>query len=86
MKKEKTIISLDFWVVILILILVFVLGFTISEKKEKDPTIFTRKDLERIAQLQEIEDSNKSEAEICAYKDKNGNLMITYDYNDTKWK
>lgn len=75
-------------VVIVILTLVFALGFMTSEKRrqEQDPTIFTREDLERIAQLQELEDDSKSGAEICAYKDKDGNLIITYEYNGSKRK
>ena len=75
-------------VVVVILTLVFALGFMTSEKRGQDqnPTVFTREDLERIAQLQEIEDNSKSGAEIWAYKDKDGNLMITYDYGGSKRK
>lgn len=75
-------------VAVVILTLVFALGFMTSEKRrqDQDPTVFTRDDLERIAQLQEIEDNSKSGAEICAYKDKDGNLMITYDYDGSKRK
>ena len=47
-------------------------------------TIFKKEDLERIVEMQAIEDEKKSGAEIYAYKDENGNLMIGWDYNDSK--
>lgn len=66
---------------VIILSLAFMLGWMTSRKQE-DGTVFSRRDLEKIAQLQEIEDQSGSGAEICAYKDKDGNLMITYEYDD----
>lgn len=73
---------------IIILTLTFALGFMTSCKrtKEQNIAIFTRDDLERIVELQQLEDERKSGAEICAYKDENGNLMIGWDYNDKKRK
>lgn len=71
---------------IIILTLTFALGFMTSSKraKEQNVTIFTREDLERIVELQQLEDERKSGAEIYAYKDENGNLMIGWDYSDSK--
>lgn len=69
---------------IIILTLTFALGFISSKKREESITIFTREDLERIAKLQEMEDESKSGAEIFAYKDEDGNLMIGWDYNGSK--
>lgn len=72
---------------IIIVALIFALGFITSNgMKEEDVTIFTREDLERITELQELEDERNSGAEIFAYKDTNGNLMIGWDYNGKKRK
>ena len=66
-------------IVVVMLILAFLLGCVYSEKNmETKMTVFTRDDLERIERLQEIEDENGSTAEVCAYKDSEGNLMISY--------
>ena len=71
--------------VILILCLTFSMGIlSVSKKKEVDVTIFTRDDLNRIVSLQQMEDEAGSRAEIYAYKDEFGNLMIGWDYNDSK--
>lgn len=70
---------------VIILTLTFALGFMASSKnKDEDVTIFTRDDLERITELQAMEDERKSGAEIYAYKDKNGGLVIGWDYGDSK--
>lgn len=71
---------------IIILTLVFALGFMTSSKRKvgMNITIFKKEDLERIVEMQAIEDEKKSGAEIYAYKDENGNLMIGWDYNDSK--
>lgn len=85
-KKEETKKN-NLWIGIIIISLVFLLGFMTSNKtKEDDVTIFTKEDLERIVELQELEDKRQSGAEIFAYKDENGNLMIGWDYNDKKRK
>lgn len=69
----------------IILALTFALGFETSTKRqEENITIFTREDLERIVSLQEIEDEARSGAEIYAYKDKKGNLMVGWDYDSKK--
>lgn len=84
MKEEKTIILNDKCIVltvIIVLCLAFALGFmTSSRRKEENITIFTREDLERIEKLQKMEDKEESEAEIYAYKDENGKLMIGWNY------
>ncbi len=73
-------------IVVLILCLVFSLGFLTSKKEGgKDVTIFTEDDLNRITQLKEMEEDG-SEAEIFAYKDEDGNLMIGWVYDDGGWK
>lgn len=71
---------------IVILSLTFSLGFMTSSKRETEQkvTVFTRSDLERIIELQEMEDKRESGANIYAYKDENDNLMIGWDYNDSK--
>ena len=71
--------------VILILCLTFSMGvLSVSKRKSADVTIFTREDLERIEKMQQMEDEVGSRAEIYAYKDEYGNLMIGWDYNDSK--
>lgn len=91
MKDGKT-ITLNYKSILLIgiiiLTLAFALGFMTSNKRmeEKNITIFTREDLDRIGELQRLEDERKSGAEIYAYKDENGNLMIGWDYSDSKRK
>lgn len=78
-KNEKSSLLIG----IIILALSFALGFMFCSKaKEEDVTIFTREDLERIVKLQAMEDEIGSGANIYAYKDRNGNLMIGWDYND----
>lgn len=68
---------------IIILSLAFALGFMVSSKRqEQNITIFTRDDLERITKLQTMEDEEESGADIYAYKDENGNLMIGWDYGN----
>lgn len=68
---------------IVILTLVFALGFMTSIKmKEQNVTVFTREELEKIAKLQAIEDEEKSGAEIYAYKDSNGSLMIGWSFEN----
>lgn len=88
MKEGKTITLNDKGILligIIILTLTFALGFmTSSKRKEENITIFTRDDLERIAELQQLEEERKSGAEIYAYKDENGNLMIGWDYGNSK--
>lgn len=69
---------------IVILSLTFALGFITSKRKrEESVTIFTREDLERISKLQAMEDALDSGADIYAYKDENGNLMIGWDYDNS---
>ena len=70
----------------IILCLVFALGFMTSDrtKREQSGVIFTREDLERIVELQQMEDEKRSGAEIYAYKDENDHLMIGWDHGDTK--
>lgn len=71
--------------VILILCLVCAMGIiSANKKKSTDVTIFTQEDLERIVNLQQMEEEAGSKAEIYAYKDEYGNLMIGWDYNDSK--
>lgn len=89
MKNEKTISLNDKGIMsicFIILALTFALGFMASSKRrqEQDVTVFTREDLDRISELQRLEDERKSGAEIYAYKDENGNLMIGWDYGDSK--
>lgn len=89
MKNDKTITLNDKSILligIVILTLTFALGFMTSTKraKEQNVTIFTREDLERIVEMQELEDERESGAEIYAYKDENGNLMIGWNYSDSK--
>lgn len=91
MKEGRTITLNDKGILlvgIIILTLTFALGFMTSSKRaqEQNVTVFTRDDLERIAELQALEDERRSGAEIYAYKDENGNLMIGWDYGDTKRK
>ena len=73
-------------VVMLILILTFVLGYMVSPKREQEATIFTREDLDRIVELQQLEDARDTGAEIYAFKDENGNLVIGWDYDSKKKK
>lgn len=88
MKEGKTIQWKDKGVlltVILILCLTFSMGvLSASKRKSADVTIFTQEDLERIVKMQQMEDEAGSKAEIYAYKDEYGNLMIGWDYNDSK--
>lgn len=88
MKEGKTIQWKDKGVlltVILILCLVCAMGIiSTNKKKGTDVTIFTQEDLERIVKLQQMEEEAGSKAEIYAYKDECGNLMIGWDYNDSK--
>lgn len=80
---EKGMLSVGF----LILALTFALGFmTHKMNGDQKTTVFSREDLERIATLQEIEDKAESGAEIYAYKDKDGNLMIGWKQSNSKWK
>ena len=85
MKNERTVTLNDkgiLLVVTIILALVFALGFSsASKRKDPEPTIFSREDLERIVELQTMEDERESGAEIYAYKDKDGNLIIGWEYN-----
>lgn len=70
-----------------IFILTFALGFMSSKKvSEPEVTTFTREELDRIVELQQLEDDRESGAEICAYKDEDGNLMIGWNYGKSKWK
>lgn len=76
-------------IVIIILSLTYALGFVNASNKrdkEQEVTIFSREDLDRIVELQEFEDERESGAEIYAYKDKNGNLMIGWNYGNSKRK
>lgn len=67
---------------IVILTLTFALGFmTCSKRQEEKTTIFTREELDRIITLQTIEDEAKTGAQVYAYKDGRGNLMIGYDFD-----
>lgn len=77
--NDKGILTLG----IIILSLSFALGFMASSKREQEQniTIFTEEDLERIAELQELENERNSGAKIYAYKDEDGNLMIGWDYS-----
>lgn len=88
MKEGKTIQWKDKGVlltVILILCLVCAMGIiSTNKKKGTDVTIFTQEDLERVVKLQQMEEEAGSKAEIYAYKDECGNLMIGWDYNDSK--
>lgn len=87
MKNERTVTLNDkgmLLIGLIILSLVFMLGFMTSSKRQGDATVFSRRDLEKIAQLQAIEDESGSGADICAYKDGSGNLMITYDYGGNR--
>ena len=88
MKEGKTIQWKDKGVlltVILILCLMFSMGvLSASKRKSGDVTIFTRDDLDRIVNMQQMEDETGSGAEIYAYKDEYGNLMIGWDYRDSK--
>lgn len=88
MKNEKTVTLNDrgiALVVLVILTLTFALGFMTSTRaKEQEVTVFTREELERIVKLQEIEDEQGSGADIYAYKDQDGNLMIGWDYNSKR--
>lgn len=73
--------------VIVILCLTFAMGvISANKKKSMDVTIFTQEDLERIVKLQQMEEEAGSKAEIYAYKDECGNLMIGWDYSDSKRK
>lgn len=64
---------------IIIFVLIFALGYTSNKGKQGlNETVFTRDDLDRIVELQAIEDRKESGAEICAYKDENGKLMIAW--------
>lgn len=81
--NDKGILLIGF----IILSLTFALGFMASERKrEESVTIFTREDLERISKLQTMEDELDSGADIYAYKDKDGNLMIGWDYDGSMKK
>lgn len=83
MKNGKTLTLNDKGILligIIILSLTFALGFMVSSKRRDDKTvIFTKEDLERIVELQELEEEKKSKADIFAYKDKDGNLVIGWD-------
>ena len=71
--------------VILILCLTFSMGvLSASKRKSVDVTIFTQEDLERIVKMQQMEEESGSKAEIYAYKDEYGNLMVGWDYSNSK--
>lgn len=90
MKEGRTVILNDKGMLLtgsIICILIFALGFMIgfmscNNVQEKEVTVFTREDLNRISELQRMEDG----ADIFAYKDKDGNLMIGWNYKGLKWK
>lgn len=89
MKNERIITLNDKGVLLLaivILSLTFALGFMVSSKREReqDVTVFTEEDLERIVELQGLENERNSGAQIYAYKDKDGNLMIGWDYGNKR--
>ncbi len=70
-------------IAVVMLFLVFVLGYLSSSKKsEQSGTIFTRDELERIVKLQEMEDKEGTGGNVCASKDSKGNLMISWVYED----
>lgn len=92
MKKNETTVTLNdkgiLLIGIVILTLTFALGFMTCSKRrmEQNVAIFTREDLARITALQEMEDNQESGANIYAYKDKDGNLMIGWDDGSSKKK
>lgn len=70
-------------IIMTILILTFMLGFMVSDgRKEKNVTVFTREELTRISTLQAMEDAKEFGANVYAYKDKEGNLMIGWTYEE----
>lgn len=74
--NEKNILIL----ILTIGILIFTLGLSVGAKtKEKEPTIFTKDDIEKIVRFQQLEDQSKSVTKIYAYKDKDGKLMIGFE-------
>lgn len=85
MKDEKTMTLNEkgmLMIGIVILTLILALAVMVSSKRrEQNITIFTREDLEKIEKLQSMEDKEPSGAEIFAYKDKDGNLMIGWKYD-----
>lgn len=86
-KEGKTICISDRGLfVIAIVFLSVLLSIMISTKRnqEQEMTVFTRDELKKISQLQAVEDLNKSGAEIYAYKDKDGNLMIGFSYENSE--
>lgn len=88
-KEGKTLILNDkgiLLICVLILSLTFLLGFMTCNKRkqEQNVTTFTREELERIDQLQSMEDQSGSGADVYAYKDKDGNLMIGWEGKDSK--
>lgn len=61
----------------LILGLTFSLGYMFGEKKkESESVVFEKDELNRIVTLQTMEEESGSDAEIFAYKDEDGNLVI----------
>lgn len=76
--NERGILGIGF----LILALTFALGFVTSNMlKETNETVFTKEELNRIMMIQNVEDREMSGAEVYAYKDKDGNLMIGRKYD-----
>ena len=88
MQNGKTTVTLNdkgiLLIGILILSLTFTLGYLASNKgrRETDVIIFTEEDLLKISELQSINDELNSEADIYAYKDENGNLVIGWIYSE----
>lgn len=72
-------------VVISILVLTFSLGFVSGQSLKKGddkPVSFSREELDKIAYLQAIEDSNGTGYQVYAYKTEDGHLWIGWDYTD----
>lgn len=84
--SQKVILNLRGIIAVFLLILMtgFVAGFVVCREIGNDGTTFSRDELERIVQLQSIEDETGSGANVVAYKDKDGHLMIGWELNKSR--
>lgn len=91
--KEKvgTRVSINERGVVALAVLVFIfatiMGFLASSEKksgEENAIVFTSEDLDRIAEMRKVKDSESSDAEIYVYKDDEGKLRIGLIYENSK--
>ncbi len=79
--KNETKIFLSEKGILVVMLAVFVGSFIFGyfmgfEQRERDRTIFTSEEIERILKYQSIENSEMNGGDLIVYKDYKGNLMF----------